>query len=698
MKRRTRAYLALGLVAVLAVTVPGIARPARADAFVDPIVTPVSAFAIDVPSSLLVAATTGVTANGIGSGQLAAMLANASRFDSDWILTPVGQTMGGSTTTTPPDITDLSPAERAQFEELVSTFEGAPATKLAGLTKVVGGKAIPIVGAVLTGAQLGAGLDRAVGVDVDGGLCADAPNLGFQAADAVIAALTSTDCPAWKLSQELQAARNQDTTPTVTATAIGSTSCLDSNCATITSLARIGSSSDYDYCIVWNVPSPNNAVPLGQFSNISQNWYGGWDYKSTALTAADGAYWNIVTVCPAPPAGSYASAISAQINGTAWQYPLTSWKVTQSSAATPAAVTPPTLTYPDPARTIRCDVTLSTGQVLSASTPTFHEGDANIPRPVYPAIPGGSVPTNTQCVETGGPQSLTLSQATTTSPYQSWMTNDKECANGSCLLDLRQNGASCFFSNADCDGWTTDPHRDTTYQCYIGTHAVAISECYIYGSTFNAGARASGHAYADPSNGSSLSTQTSPSRTDELTQRFAGRSEETWGPTETGLELGLDPMADARAVAAACMQLGKADDCDDDLPVFSPGGDVSEAALHDWDAISGSPLDLYAPSGPYPSTLTQGPASASPGWYSNTTPCVTGTYDAALVQCDEYPFISTVQGGSTASIRLVDKHDNVVEGTYLAHFYAVCAASIATHGGNFLVIPIPSNEHTAEYC
>ena len=116
-------------------------------------ITPVSAYAIDVPSSVLAAATAGVSANGIGSGQLAAMLANSARFDPDWILTTVGQTMGGSTTTTPPDISDLSAAERAQFDAMVSEFEGAPATKLAGLTKVVGGRAIPIVGAVLTGVQ-----------------------------------------------------------------------------------------------------------------------------------------------------------------------------------------------------------------------------------------------------------------------------------------------------------------------------------------------------------------------------------------------------------------------------------------------------------------------------------------------------------------------------------------------------------------
>jgi len=307
MKRRTRGYLALVIVAVLAAAVPGIARPSRADAYVDPVITPVSAYAIDVPSSVLAAATTGVSVDGITSAQLGAMLANSERFNSDWITTDVGQLMSGTTTTSPPDITDLTPGELAQFEEMVAGFGGAPATKLAAFTKVVGGRAIPVVGAVLMGVQLGAGIDRAVGVDVDGGLCASAPNLGFQVVNAVLSALTSPDCDSWNKSQELAAAINQDAEPTVTANAIGSTSCLGSYCATITSMTYVPP-SDYEYCIVWNAPSSQNAVPLGYFQNL--NWYGGWDYRPTALT------WAGTTYCPAPPSGSFASAISMRMNDT----------------------------------------------------------------------------------------------------------------------------------------------------------------------------------------------------------------------------------------------------------------------------------------------------------------------------------------------------------------------------------------------
>ncbi|MEO6116794.1 MAG: NucA/NucB deoxyribonuclease domain-containing protein, partial [Pseudolysinimonas sp.] len=697
------------------------AQPAHAErAFVDPIVTPVSAFAIDVPSSLLVAATTGVSVNGITSGQLAAMLANSARFDSDWISTTVGRAMGGSTTPTPPDIADLSAAERAQFDAMVSDFGGAPATKLAGFTKVVGGKAIPIVGAVLAGVQLGAGADRALGVDVDGGLCAGGPNFGFQAADAVLAALTSADCDAWNLSQEQQAARNQDTMPTVTGTAIGSTSCLGANCASITSLARVGSGADYEYCIVWNVPSPNNAVPLGQFSNANQSWYGGADYKSTALTEPDGPYWNLVTVCPAPPAGSFASLISAQIGGTQWQYPLTSWKVTQSSAATIGTVTPPTLTYPDPSRTIRCDITLSTGQVLSASTPAFHEADANLPRPVYPAIPDGAVPTNTQCVETGGPQSLTLSQATTTSPYRSWRTNDKECGNGSCLTDLRQNGASCFFGAADCDGWMTDPNRDTTYQCYIGTHAVAITECYIYGTTFNAANRASGHAYADPSDGTKTTDQTSPSLIDEVTDHvlkdgfIAGAAYTTVADE--------DKLTYARAIAVACLALvGKpvlAEGQPGELPIvelgqeaclhgriYAPGSDVKDARDHDLDAIlGGQPSVLHYVSGTDKAAGIDGVVAGVPaGWYNRVLYQECGgsaNFGDPGTECDEYPYYTSAEGGPGASLRTISEVDNGKEGTQLSRFYSVCG--LVSRGtalqSQFAVVPIPDPLESVGVC
>ncbi len=246
-------------------------------------------------------------------------------------------------------------------------------------------------------------------------------------------------------------------------------------------------------------------------------WYGGTNYQSTALTAADGPYWNIVPVCPAPPVGSYASAIGAQILiNTPWQYPLTSWRVSQSDSATIGIVTPPTLTYPDPARTYRCDITLSTGQVLSASTAPFHEGDSNVPSPVYPAIPSDAVPTSTKCVETGGPQSLTVAQAATTSAYQAWRNTYRECGNGSCLTDLRKGGVSCFFGDINCDGWLTDPDRDSIYQCYVGTHPVSISECYIYGTTFNEADRASGHGYADPTTGAPADGQTSLSDVDQV--------------------------------------------------------------------------------------------------------------------------------------------------------------------------------------
>lgn len=691
MKTRKLGDLAFGLVAVLAAAVPSIARPTRADAFVDPVVTPVSAYAIDVPSSLLAAATEGVSANGIGSGQLGAILANSARFDSDWVLTAVGRTMGGSTTTTPPDITDLSAAERAQFDALVSTFDGAPATKLAGFTKVVGGKAIPIVGAVLTGVQLGAGVDRAVGVDVDGGLCAGGPNFGFQATDAVLAALTSTDCDAWNLSQQQQAARNQDTMPTVTATAVGSTSCLGAFCASITSMTYVAPSS-YAYCIVWNVPSPGtNVVPLGQFLNLGQTWFGGWDYKSTSLTSGGS------TFCPAPPAGSFASVMAMRINNT-WADPLTAWKVTQSSSATVATVTPPTLTYPDPARTIRCDITLSTGQVLSASTPTFHEGDANIPRPVYPAIPPGAVPSNTKCVETGGPQPLTLSQGATTTQYQSWRTNDKECGNGSCLLDLRQNGASCFFSAIDCDGWMTDPNRDTDYQCFIGTHAAAISECYVYGTTFNAAARASGHAYADPSTGAAVDGPTALSDADQVESALLTRR---W------VETGDYPVVDdsskpnlAAAIAAACVaQLEPEPDiliiktCSE-TAIYSPGVDITEATAHDISAIgAGQPSLLH-----YESRSQKQIGGLSPGWYGTPQTNCSGTYRSSTddfpTNCDEFPFYSTVEGGPGASLVNILGTDNDTQGRQLGQFYQACGlvgSPVASDSNAFVVVPNPGS-------
>lgn len=660
-----------------------------ASALETPVITAASPYAINVPSSVLVAAVNGQSAGTVTSSQLVGLLANSQQFDSDWVTTSVGQEMGGTTTLTPPSTSTLSPSQLAALDQMDAEFAGAPSTELLAMTKVVGGKAIPVVGAVLTGIQLGAAEDRALGVDVNGGLCAGAPNFGFQVTNAILAGLTGTDCASWTESQELQAARNQDTVPTVTEYGEGTQSCDQSHCATITGLSPDGD----EYCIT-SADSffSSSQYTLGTFPGYP--WLAGANYSTTAP--------GLGNECGAPPPGDFASMISVRLNAS-WDLPLTAWKADQGADAT--SVPSPKVTYPDPTRTLQCKVTMTDGTFVTSTSAPFTEGSSSnsVSRPVLPAVPEGEVPATVQCYETGGPQDLSLLSSPTTLPFQTWSTDDPECGNGSCLLDLQQVGAgSCFFTDIDCDGWISDPDRAQDYACYYGTHLVSLSECYIYGTTFNAADRSSGHAYADPLTGEITDGQTSASDVDTLTSDLLKRGQETWGPTPAGYSLGLDGEEaegnEARQIAAFCVAQSIEEECES-IPIFAPGSNVSAAAIHDLEAETGTGTGQYdSPIPQSPLLFYAQPGSrVSSGWYSSTPPCVAGSYDGTVDNCDEYPFNSTTTAGPGASLRVINLQDNQNEGQYLNHFYSVCGVNDPAGTGKFLTIPTPTVP-TSEWC
>jgi hypothetical protein len=185
-----------------------------------------------------------------------------------------------------------------------------------------------------------------------------------------------------------------------------------------------------------------------------------------------------------------------------------------------------------------------------------------------------------------------------------------------------------------------------------------------------------------------------------VTAALIDREWEHWGPTPSGLVLGNEEEVDVtRAVAGQCIALGISERCKT-IPIFAPGSNINQAAQHDLDAITGqstgtpkSPLLHYAAE----------ENQATTGWYRNVYPCIQGTYDTAVEECDEYPFASTEESGPGASLRPISKQDNRIEGYYLKHFYLACGVNVP--GSSFLTVPIPWDENeaspkfeTAEWC
>lgn len=122
-----------------------------------------------------------------------------------------------------------------------------------------------------------------------------------------------------------------------------------------------------------------------------------------------------------------------------------------------------------------------------------------------------------------------------------------------------------------------------------------------------------------------------------------------------------------------------------EIPIYSPGIDVAEAAAHDLAAIvGGQPFLLHYESG------LQKEEDLRRGWYCS------GEYrpstDPLPTNCDEFPFYTTVEGGPGASLVNIAAPDNQTQGNQLSQFYTKCGlvgSPTASESNQFLVIPNP---------
>jgi hypothetical protein len=129
--------------------------------------------------------------------------------------------------------------------------------------------------------------------------------------------------------------------------------------------------------------------------------------------------------------------------------------------------------------------------------------------------------------------------------------------------------------------------------------------------------------------------------------------------------------------------------------MFITGYDAREAAQHDLDTIAGYPSWVQ---------LNRDVTGKTSDWKRNISPCNEKPPPVGK-QCDEYPFISTVQGGPAttvppkpqADLRWIDTGQNTLQGWMLGGFYSnntytslggLKGCNLTT-GQLFLAIPLP---------
>jgi hypothetical protein len=151
---------------------------------------------------------------------------------------------------------------------------------------------------------------------------------------------------------------------------------------------------------------------------------------------------------------------------------------------------------------------------------------------------------------------------------------------------------------------------------------------------------------------------------------------------------------EANAVARQCLYLlakrglNGAAECQS-FPIFASGSDVPAATRHDLKALK-SWL-------PWMQLNYDGRGSSKPGdqWYRSVTPC-NQEYDGTVVNCHEFPFFSTLQGGPSPVggrqpvIDLISAIDNQDQGRFLLNrFYRKCGIQGRVDNPEFLNIPLP---------
>ncbi len=468
---------------------------------------------------------------------------------------------------------------------------GVPATKPNALVKTVGGVGTAITGYSI-GAAIGNGTLDLIGFDAEGAVCTQTTGVARDA----VALLTGVDCSAFVEMQpefvpNLDAASSGLTAGLCAGgpTSAGALTPPATGSPTFASGTLVAHPCSAGY-VYWRATTGDAWQIIGHayVAAVAETTPGNWSvttdieyYGTPSGGITGGATSWIYTRCVNGSGTGYTGTLTqtqgwsttftkACATGVAVAIETRTYSGTSSSFAssyrwvyTPGStLTPPQVASGDPLRVLRC-VVVHSGGSLSLDSATFRETDGVLPQVVCPDTSGLTVE-SIQVLSVNledGSSTLVWSEETTPE-YQEQHVLAPECADGTCLLDLRKEGESCFQAPESCAEWFADPDKESTYSCHYGTHAVDLAECTVYAPTFNEGAVQTGNVFGDPDTGatsgapagSSLGTQQGayatgvqdPSQTRScLPQGWAALNPIEWvmRPVQCALEWAFVPRA-----------------------------------------------------------------------------------------------------------------------------------------------------------
>lgn len=389
-----------------------------------------------------------------------------------------------------------------------------PATKLQTASKIAGGifNGMSYVAAAETGFAVGKTFSRAIGMNVDAGLC----DPGFTDFG-LVALATGTDCSQQNaITPEYKAAAAAN--PSVT----GGNLCIPDGSWCMQLVAEVpqrwsaGDDLFTGYCFVQS----------GQSTGADGSWRfqikysvlgsDSWAEASTGGVAESGrgysedaAYGCFAKGVPAYDRSTGTGGVSVTgvpKNGPvgATNDPLTYRFLnafTSDISDTATAVDASSGTS-----TVQCSITGSDGHIYTDSTAPYPAKDGKAADPVCPDLPDGVTATHL-ATEAHTPQGVApMQSADTTQAYQDWYGAYPECRSGACKLDLVHlkdgvAGKSCFDDGTVCNGWFDQPSKASDYQCTYGTHVVDQAECAVYSGVFDPARLQAGAPYSDPMTG-----------------------------------------------------------------------------------------------------------------------------------------------------------------------------------------------------
>lgn len=364
-----------------------------------------------------------------------------------------------------------TPAQTATITGITDKFR-IPATVVKPLIRGIGGAATVVSGYSM-GTSIGGGILDLVGFDRTGAVCTQTAG----ALQAMVSLLTGTPCDEFNAFHE-ELVANMGIVPGL----LGGISCNTAgHCMALTELTAI----TYSGQAVWKACFAFSGF-TGTHSVGIQRENTGTGFASYVAQPPPGTWSGNQCGSSLMGLGEFLSP-----GGT-----LVGYKI-DGAGGVPVT---PTMTSTNPTRTLKCVILTTIATTLTKSTAPYTEADGVLPVAECPDLPAGVDAARVTVYESYNGEDHELYSEEVTPEYQAQQELAPECSNGTCMLDLRKNGISCFSASALCTDWFSADDRDSIMTCHYGTHAVSLEECFVYAPSFNPGTTAIG----DPTTGDPL--------------------------------------------------------------------------------------------------------------------------------------------------------------------------------------------------